>query len=220
MTRNEALHAWIAQNGLRLIDVCSLAFVPPRTLEDILKDEKRGVSARDRIYLLTGLEVFKPTEEEKRAHAEQVTGARKIEEEHDYEIAKFLINRWSAAKQLPANDEVFSMGGRNRISKKELSARLKGRYFTDRGGVLVLRPQNGATQVVSMLSELSLSESLVNELKELGTKTAQEQREYISKEGKHLKSLFGILGILMKYQKPEEGFKVLNEANKKNILTS
>ncbi len=120
---------WMEIYHLTKYDLLSLTFTPGFTFDDLIRGT-RLLPAMYRVYLLTGLEVFKLTDEEKREY--EKSKETRPQSVNDEKIARHFIELWKAKGILPEGDERLVLKDRNNPDKKKVTEILLARYFDEK----------------------------------------------------------------------------------------
>jgi transcriptional regulator with XRE-family HTH domain len=211
MSTPVTLAEWLQSHSLTKSKFLSLAFVSERTYDDLIKGS-RSVPSLQRIYLLTQLPSFKPTEDELSKYAQLTTEKKKLSDQLDFAIAEQFILLWRGNGQLPLLDETLQVSHAEKRNKQELAKFLGEKYFILEDGKYV-PIQNPVPVIPALLpEETNHCEQALLELYRVGKLSPDEQRGYVHKNSSVLKSLYGVLVILTTSPDPVVAFEDINQS--------
>lgn len=205
-TQSQMFKKWLAEHQLTMSQAVSLSYVPYTTMQDVAFYGKNNFTAvRKRLHVLTGIESFRPSEQEELA---RMTLNSSILEKDAFDLAvcEFFVNRWKNDGVLPSDEDSLQVKTLKK-SKPEHSEMLQKKYFKMEKGIWVLKESFGQSKV--FVSGVDPYTQILDDLDRLKNASEKEQSEYMRVNGRNIKKMYGWLGVLMQNKKPADGFKEL-----------
>lgn len=232
----ETVQSWLNAKELQTYELLNLAFVPNRSFEGILDGSYPSIAARQRLYLVTKLDLFKLSESEIKEYNRQKSkpATRHKDVAGEEKIALFFIERWKRDGILPSKDESLLISAGKKQDKVIVRGDILKKYFSNETRPIVTPTNQVSKEKESVLEDSKNSpEVKTNNVLNSGDNLRRKLFEMINGEiitalesdehtfqsfckanANQMKQLKGLLNVVLGEDNPRKAYAQIKDVKK------